>query len=401
MKEINVVEPMFSTVFKCVGSACRDHCCKEWEITLDKPTVNQYLKSPVIEIRNIAASSIEIIKKSHGNWARMKLNDAKTCSFMDSEKLCKVHSALGPAALGHTCSTYPRTSNIFKTEVNNTLTLSCPEAARLLLSSSEAMLLDNKVTIQNKHNNCRAIGQWDKLLNVMSMHLIRVSDVNVNQGLYAIAALLIFSDKENSNNKGNAEALEKYFFSLVESLENGSIADNIQSLNSDAQLQWSLLFRLQVYIETCGPTRGIQVLRMFVKRLLHIQTHEISSNNVEQPIERLEKAWSTIVMPWLKDHPHMFNNYMLYRINTEQFPDSFTRTPLSWLYLITAEWFLLKSLLSATAELKGEINEDDIIDIIYSFHSVTKHNKAVTDAFFEEIEKVKVNDDISLLYLLK
>jgi lysine-N-methylase len=399
MKEINVVEPIFATEFKCVGSACRDHCCKEWEITLDKPTVNQYLKSSVIEIRNIAVNSIEITKKSHDKWAKMKLNDSKTCSFMDSDKLCKIHSTLGSTALSHTCSTYPRTSNSFKAEVNNTLMLSCPEAARLLLSSSEAMLLDNKVIIQNKYNNCRAIGQWDKLLNVMSMHLIKVSGLNVNQGLYAIAALMIFS--ENENNKGNSEILEKYFFSLVDSIENGLIAANVDSLNNDAQLQWSLLLRLQVYIETRKPTRGIQILRMFVKRLLHIQTHEISSNSVDLPIERLEKAWSTIVMPWLEKRPYIFNNYMLYRINTEQFPDSISRTPLSWLYLLTAEWFLLKSLISATAELKGEINEDDFVDIIYSFHSVTKHSKIVTDAFFAEIEKVKVNDDISLLYLLK
>lgn len=43
MKEITVTEPAFVTRFSCSGSACRDHCCKGWKITLDKTTVKKYL----------------------------------------------------------------------------------------------------------------------------------------------------------------------------------------------------------------------------------------------------------------------------------------------------------------------------------------------------------------------
>ena len=39
MKEILITEPAFVAAFNCVGSDCRDHCCKEWEIAVDKPTV--------------------------------------------------------------------------------------------------------------------------------------------------------------------------------------------------------------------------------------------------------------------------------------------------------------------------------------------------------------------------
>ncbi len=45
MKEITVTEPAFVTRFSCSGSACRDHCCKGWKITLDKTTVKNI--SPV------------------------------------------------------------------------------------------------------------------------------------------------------------------------------------------------------------------------------------------------------------------------------------------------------------------------------------------------------------------
>ena len=52
-------------------------------------------------------------------------------------------------------------------------------------------------------------------------------------------------------------------------------------------------------------------------------------------------------------------------------------------------------------ELVGTVSEEDIINIIYSYHSITKHTPQSVMAFLAEIDKVKVNDDLSLIYLLK
>jgi len=106
-------------------------------------------------------------------------------------------------------------------------------------------------------------------------------------------------------------------------------------------------------------------------------------------------------MPWLAERPWIMNNYIQYRIYDEFFPNDESRSPLMSLYLLTAEWFLLKSLIAASVELVGTIDEEDIINIIYSFHSITKHNPESVMAFVAEINKVKVNDDLSLIYLLK
>ncbi|MGP4130518.1 hypothetical protein OJE16_12390 [Pantoea tagorei] len=63
MKEISVVEPLFFSEFKCAGSECLDHCCKGWDIYLDKPTVNRYLKSGDIKVRQLAEENIIKTKK--------------------------------------------------------------------------------------------------------------------------------------------------------------------------------------------------------------------------------------------------------------------------------------------------------------------------------------------------
>ena len=51
MQEITVTEPHFVTTFQCTGTQCRDHCCKGWNIHLDKATVNKYVSSKNENIR--------------------------------------------------------------------------------------------------------------------------------------------------------------------------------------------------------------------------------------------------------------------------------------------------------------------------------------------------------------
>lgn len=396
MKVITVNEPKFVAEFKCVGGQCIDHCCHGWNIIFDKASVNKYLKSPAIEIRNIAADSIELLKKSHAQWAKAKLNEKNTCSFMDENKLCKVHALMGASALSTTCSTYPRINQHFKSEENRTLQLSCPEAARALLTSEDAMQMISRVETANVAKTAPIVNQYDKLINLMSMHLVYASQAATQQGLYAIASLLLFAEKKTQP----VEELEAYFESLMLSIEQGEMANHISNLESDRQLQWSLLMRLQGYLGSRKSTRSLGRIKWYVARLLQVQTKDIESNNVAKSMERLERAWSSTVQPWLNERPHILRNYVMYRLYTDQFPNSSKRSPMSWLYLITAEWFLIKSLISAAVEIDGEINEKIIIDIIYSFHAVTKHSNLTTEFFFEQIENVKVRDDLSLLYLL-
>lgn len=91
MKEITVTEPAFVTRFSCSGSACRDHCCKGWKITLDKTTVKKYLASKDTTIRTIAQDNIILLKKNNSHWGEIKLPSALgNCPYLDEDRLCRV-----------------------------------------------------------------------------------------------------------------------------------------------------------------------------------------------------------------------------------------------------------------------------------------------------------------------
>jgi len=400
MKNITVVEPVFVSAFQCIGSECRDHCCKGWDITLDKTTVNRYLKSSIIEIKNLATEHIITTKKSHANWGVMKLNAFGNCAFMDENRLCKVHSSLGAAALSSTCATYPRVVKTFKYEQQKKLVISCPEAARQLLTLPNAMLFEQTIVTQPGANNAKDMDQEKKLLNLMCLNLVKFSGVHLDEAFYSLVILLMgFEKLTKSNNR--VEKLNNDFSQVLNSIEQGEIRKQLNQIRPDYNLQWSLLMRLQSWISTRQDKRSFSTLNHYLNKLIYIQAEGAQTNDVSQPMIRLDNVWHTQVMPWLAERPWIMNNYIQYRIYDEFFPNDESRSPLMSLYLLTAEWFLLKSLIAANVEFVGMVNEEDIINIIYSYHSITKHSAESVSAFLGEIDKVKVNDDLSLIYLLK
>ncbi|EJL84651.1 flagellin lysine-N-methylase [Pantoea sp. GM01] len=400
MKEIAITEPVFVTAFQCVGSSCREHCCGGWGITLDKPTVSRYLNSTKIEIKQIAAEHIDVHKKGHANWGVMKLNTEGNCAFIDEQKLCKVHKQLGAKALSPTCANYPRAQITSKREVSKTLTLSCPEAARLVLTDPESMALQQRTELQKQFNPEQEIKDEKKLLNIMCATLMRQSDIRVEQGLYSLAMLFLMLDKLPAGAADNFNRLENVFVTLLQGLECNGTENNMQSLQPNVELQWALLLHLQSFIRQRGATRGRNTLGRYIDPLHHFQADVTSKAIKASKLAELDQLWQQRVAPWLAQRPWIVNNYLQYRIYNDAFPGYAARTPLACLYLLTAEWRLLRAMIALSVIDRSEPDEQDIINIIYSFHAVTKHNKAIMDVFYQCIDEFKMNDDLSLLCLL-
>lgn len=163
MKEITVTEPVFVTRFSCSGSACRDHCCKGWKITLDKTTVKKYLASKDATIRTIAQDHIILLKKNNSHWGEIKLPSALgNCPYLDEDRLCRVQKTLGAKALSHTCSSFPRAHHTYKNEVRNSLSLACPEVTSRILNDPDAMALGEKQSF-SRHSILRRYSQRSKV----------------------------------------------------------------------------------------------------------------------------------------------------------------------------------------------------------------------------------------------
>jgi len=137
--------PAYATRFACIGGDCEDTCCAGWAVALDKASFDRYQTSLDAELGPLFARHVKRNpgSRSSEDFGHIELlaDECHSCALLNEQKLCRIYERLGEQALSDTCTYYPRTIHRFGALHQMTLTLSCPEAARLALLDPDAFQL--------------------------------------------------------------------------------------------------------------------------------------------------------------------------------------------------------------------------------------------------------------------
>ena len=122
--------PDYYHEFSCIAGECEDTCCAGWQIVADEAALKKYKK--------VTGSFRKRLRRSI-NWKEgtFKQDKNKRCTFLNDENLCDMYTALGEKSLCRTCKMYPRHVEEFEDVREMTLSVSCPEVARILLGKKE------------------------------------------------------------------------------------------------------------------------------------------------------------------------------------------------------------------------------------------------------------------------
>lgn len=123
------LKPHFYDSFVCTAGDCPDTCCAGWQIMIDEESLERYENEPG-EFGKILRNSID--------WEEECFyQNNRRCAFLNDENLCDLYKALGPDALCDTCRMYPRHTEEYEGLRELSLSLSCPKAAKTILSCKE------------------------------------------------------------------------------------------------------------------------------------------------------------------------------------------------------------------------------------------------------------------------
>ena len=126
--------------FRCIASACPDSCCKEWDVQVDAQSAAFYRGLP----GPLGDRLRQVLRDEDGETAMTIENDR--CPMWRHDGLCQIQAELGHDALCKTCRDFPRLTHNYGSFVELGLELSCPEAARLILSSPAAPMVVEEVS---------------------------------------------------------------------------------------------------------------------------------------------------------------------------------------------------------------------------------------------------------------
>ncbi len=110
--------------FRCTAADCPENCCEGWQIVIDEESLERY-----------QTDGIEGIDWGEGCFEQQE----RRCNMLLENGLCKLHCEHGEDYLCETCKRYPRHTEEYEGEREYSLSLSCPEVARMLLNRTEPL----------------------------------------------------------------------------------------------------------------------------------------------------------------------------------------------------------------------------------------------------------------------
>lgn len=389
--------------FECIGSKCEDHCCRDWLITIDKSTYDNYKKEEHKEFKEKFEEAV--FKNKHAteySYAIMNLNEKGECFFLDDKKLCSIYSMLGPDNMCYTCRIYPRYLVKVDEIIQNSISLSCPEACRKVLFRKNPIEFNlreideasNLVVTKVIEFNQKGIFSKDAFLELRSftIDLLQNRDYSIEERLIILG--LFIEDINGKNERDIFSIIDKYKVNI--SIKNyKGIVNHIDTKNIlDVEIRYSIKAYLKV-ISKFRSTRLKENILNMGKGL------KVSENiDFEDFKENYINIKNTYYNPFIENYEHVFENYLVNYVFKNLLMYSKKNLFKDYAEMLIYYSMIKFSIIGVCGNLKDDMDESNLILTISTFSRGVEHNKDNIERLKELIKEFKLDNLSNLLPLI-
>ncbi|MBB6145789.1 lysine-N-methylase [Silvibacterium bohemicum] len=412
------IRPSYGKTFRCIGTACEDTCCHGWTIPMDKATYEKYQLFPEEDLR---AHAKQHISRNSGDvsdtlYARIDLNEAKNCPFLTTDRLCGVQQKHGPEYLSTTCSIYPRVLNNVNDEIEVSLYLSCPEAARQVLLDPQSMQMGDgdSSSYFRMDQFSKLAGNGDGLIHKPYEYFAEIRSCIVallqDQGrpLWQRVFLLGMLCKRLDGLATTADdaTVPQILNDYRNILATGALRDQLEGMQAQPAVQLDVVLRLaDLRIrEGASGQRFYECFREFAQGAGYTPNatpNEYAGHYVE--------AEAKYLRPFFEKHPFIMENYLLNYVFRTLFPFGreasahFTPQSIFGEYiLMAAQYAVINGLLIGMAgHYREAFGTDHLIKLVQSFSKAVEHNPSYLKEVGDFIRGRSLDNIQGLAILLK
>lgn len=346
-RNLSAIMPRYVERFRCVGPSCEDTCCNGWSVHVDKKTFKAYRASSDPVLRPVGALLRRIDNPPNAGMYGVLPASAETGSCpAHKDGMCTIHASAGESYLSDTCQSYPRINRLVNNQFEHSMTLSCPEAARLALLAEDAFdLIEGTIGIRDgtMFGMPLRAGFTSEMLNearVFCLNLMRTREVVLWQRLALLGAFSAALDECADGGEDGVRGLIGDFVRAIEGGELTAILDHVQPGHEAQAMVFAMLWASKGFDEA-SPFH-VQHMAAIAAGLGGDDSGQVSGTALvrayRRGLQRLEQALTAA--PWLLE------NYVLNEMFSHQFPMTGTSAYDSYLQLV-ARFGLLRLLLAA------------------------------------------------------
>ncbi|MGE7672178.1 flagellin lysine-N-methylase [Lysinibacillus sp. NPDC094403] len=370
-----VLFPEYYKKFSCIGAACEDTCCAGWNVNVDKATFQKYRNIRKSELKEELKQNItrERSNPSDYSYGKIKMDEKNRCTMLTEDGWCKIHAELGEEYLCHTCSVYPRAYNAVESRIEKSLTISCPEAARLILLDEEGIgfIIDEEqfntsgLIIGNVPSNEQKYF-WDLRLftiDILQNRKQYLEDRLIVLGMF-IHKLCEIPKEEWST---QLQPLMHRYKNILE--DNGQI-ELVKNLPQNLAFQMNMAKDLIKYRLT-GGVSSQRYLECLNDMQMALNLNDKS--NIDESKELYKKHYDNYYSPFMKNHEYILENYTVNYVFRNLFPSNQPNMFESYVMLILNISMIKLHLIGMAGQHK-ELTIEQVIKLIQSYSKTIEHH---------------------------
>jgi lysine-N-methylase len=401
----SAIHPIYADKFRCIGSDCEDTCCHGWSVPIDKPAWEKYRNLPESPLSLLINASLVRKTDSAGAessaakgkpiFAVIRMDSANQCPMLSPDRLCRIQSELGEDLLSHACATFPRYIHAAGDRKEKSLTLSCPEAARLVLLDPNLLTdgFSNPDSFSSTASpGCGPAPQganttpdppaeepsaalpdnfWP--IRAVVLNLVRNRLYPLWQRMFLIGVLCRRLDAISSGELNLV--VPAFLLDFEASLASGSLGPAMETLPLDRGAQLDIVLRLagmMLHHSNVTP-RFVACIKAFTAGI---------GNGPGATFESLTAqyiaAHDSCYAPFVQSHPHIMENFLVNTLLRCQFP--FGREGMKTgvqpamaheFALLTAQFALMRGLLIGVAGYHGAAFSEP--HVVHTVQAASKH----------------------------
>lgn len=396
--------PEYFNEFKCIGSTCGDTCCAGWTVDIDKKTYKTYQKLNDPKMATTLKNCVKRNRKGNhdANYAFIKLDENNNCPLLLKNGLCSIHQQLGENHLSNICATYPRTTKKVGTIIEKSLTLSCPEAAKLvLLNESGIGFIESeeseniRTSITNEIDLQQNLNFWDIRIFTIQLLQNRQHSIEIRLiilGLF-IQKIQLLSPLELQ------QQIHHITDDYLSRLNNDEYIASLQNIEGNLTFQINLArevirFRLS---KGGASEKYLSILRQL---LIGLELDETEEVNIENAVNKYKDTYKNIYLPFMNQHEYMLENYIVNHIFKNLFPYDYPTLFDSYVILIV-HFSLLKIHLMGMAANQSQLTTEMVIECVQQFAKNIEHTSVFLQDLREEVESLGYSTMAHMFIMLK
>ncbi|MGR7908456.1 flagellin lysine-N-methylase [Lysinibacillus capsici] len=376
-----ILIPEYLEDFGCIGGACEDTCCAGWNITVDKKTYQNYRKVKHPEISEKLQRYVKRNRKQQddSSYAKLLLDENKNCHMMLEDGLCGIHKELGEQFLCNTCAMYPRQFTQVGSFIEKSLTLSCPEAARVVLLREDGLgfieteepketrgLIGNKLDL-NKHPLF-----WDIRIFIIELMQNRTQPIEIR-----LIILGLFIQKVEQLKQSDLEQqLPKIMEDYLNRLCNEEYINSLKNIEGNLNFQLNLARDLIRYrMSTESSDKYLAILYQLLDGLLLDEDDNKEVQDINQSIAKYNQSYLEFYEPFMKKQGYILENYVVNYIFKNLFPFDYNTMFESYMMLII-HFTLIKLHMIGMAAKQQKLTQDMVIECIQQLVKTIEHHSS-------------------------